>query len=87
MILVNLQLLVTIQDRRIELDIAGPIDDSEYWKECQIDCEMNSNVSVGILARDNEKVLDILSDYHCLCSTEVRTLAVIYECLSVGRPV
>jgi glycosyltransferase involved in cell wall biosynthesis len=90
----NLKLLLKVISKRnwnVQLDIAGPIDEKEYWEKCQeVIAQMDTAVSVNYLGEiENIDILDTIANYHCLClPTRGENFGqVIYEALSIGRPV
>ena len=90
----NLKLLlkaISKKSRNIQLDIAGPIDEIKYWEECQeMIAQMNTAVNVNYIGEiKNTDILDTIANYHCLClPTRGENFGqVIYEAMSIGRPV
>lgn len=90
----NLKHLLSILGNKswaVELGIVGPIDESDYWKECEsmIDA-LHENVVVSYLGEiNNAEILERILDFHFLClPTRGENFGqAIYESLSVGRPV
>lgn len=75
----------------VELGIVGPIDEADYWNECErmIDA-LGENVVVSYLGEmNNAEILERILDFHFLClPTRGENFGqAIYESLSVGRPV
>jgi len=87
-LLLLLQLIKRI-DKRVVLQIYGPVTDGKYWQSCkELICEMPDKVQyMGEVLPAN--VQQILSQYHALILlTKGENFGhSIYESLSVGRPV
>ena len=90
----NLKLLLKVLGKKswnVQLDIAGLIDEKEYWEECQeMIAQMNTAVNVNYIGEiKNIDILDTIANYHCLClPTRGENFGqVIYEAMSIGRPV
>lgn len=90
-LLYAIQLVDSIKDKNVTLDVFGPIDDPAYWEECQAaisrlddPCRVRYK---GIAERG--KVVDLLSNYHAfLFPTLGENYGyVILEALLACRPV
>ncbi|WP_353191898.1 glycosyltransferase family 4 protein [Pandoraea pnomenusa] len=86
-----IQLMDSVKDKNVTLDIYGPIDDPAYWAECQAAIAQLDDPSrvryMGIATRG--KVVDLFSGYHAfLFPTLGENYGyVILEALLACRPV
>ena len=90
----NLKFLLRVIQKnnwRIHLTIAGPIDDQQYWDQCShIISKTDPNSVIEYLGEvRNDMVLSLIEQYHFLClpSRGENFGQVIYEAISIGRPV
>jgi glycosyltransferase involved in cell wall biosynthesis len=77
--------------RQVVLSVAGPIEDTGYWNECEKAIKnLPSNITVNYLgAVNNEKVKSIIADHHLfVLPTQGENFGhSIFEALLTGRPV
>lgn len=90
----NLKLLLNVigqNDWNMELGIGGPVDESEYWEDCQtLLSSLKENCKVHYLGEiPNSEILETIAKFHYLClPTRGENFGqIIYEALSIGRPV
>lgn len=75
----------------VQLDLCGPIYDEPYWRQCtQLIDKLRPNIKVGhINGVDGDMVHELLADHHLMfLPTKGENFGhVIFEAMSVGRPV
>jgi glycosyltransferase involved in cell wall biosynthesis len=85
-----LQVLQKVKSR-VVLSVAGPIEDAEYWKECENTIkQLPVNIQVNYLgAISNEEVKSKISEHHLfVLPTQGENFGhSIFEALLTGRPV
>lgn len=90
----NLQLLLhAIKNNKwnMELTIIGPIDEKNYWKNCKkIISSISESCKISYMGEvSNTSILRHISEHHFMClPTKGENFGqIIYETLSIGRPV
>ncbi|MHA4808320.1 glycosyltransferase family 4 protein [Flavitalea flava] len=75
----------------VSLTIIGPVEDKEYWNECQRETErLGKNIKVDYRgAKSNDQLMPILQEHHLfvLPTTGENFGHSIFEALLAGRPV
>jgi glycosyltransferase involved in cell wall biosynthesis len=76
---------------KVSLTIVGPIEDKEYWSQCQqVINTLKRNITVNYIGpKENQEILDILRQHHLfVLPTEGENFGhSIFEALLSGRPV
>lgn len=90
----NLLFLLTALEtvsRSVELSVLGPVEDREYWQQCQQKIDrLPANIKVNYLGpRRNDELMAILQQHHlfALPTTGENFGHSIFEALLAGRPV
>jgi glycosyltransferase involved in cell wall biosynthesis len=90
----NLLFLIQVLQQvksRVILSVAGPIEDAEYWKECEKTIQqLPANIQVNYLGSiSNEEVKSKISEHHLfVLPTQGENFGhSIFEALLTGRPV
>lgn len=82
--------LIEIRDGKVELTIAGPVEDEEYWRKCELRIEhLPPNVTLKIVgAVSNNDALKLLTNNHFfVLPTRGENFGyVILEALAAGCP-
>lgn len=78
-------------EAKIELSIIGPVEDNEYWNECERQiAQLNDNIQVNYLGpKRNDELIPILQQHHLfvLPTTGENFGHSIFEAFLAGRPV